>query len=252
LLATEKLSSSKFFGSKVPLFLPVFANYAILFSTLIIIALVPRNSALPLELANTPKNFPLGSLTAVFAPDTQVFLDYSSSLSWYLLTLVNFAVYLGLFFLLNWNVKRSERGIRCTFYAIVFLVLPVIANMLNLLVIGQSTLGPSGAYYSSDGLLVGFAVVNLWAGDAQGGWRKMTKRLDATLFVLNGAVATGFLMLSFADPVDFFSEVVSGYNVGYGIHIFCFYAAVVLAVLFSYSRRASLVNRALYADEPED
>jgi len=233
--------ASKFFGGNSPFLFAFFVNGAILLSTLLVIGLFPRNSNLPLQLDNSPTNFPLGSATAIYAPDTQVFIDYASWQSWYFLTAANFAVFLTLFLLLNWNLERRERGIRFTFYSIVFLILPVIANMLNVLLINQSTLGPSGAYYSSDGLLVGFGLVNLWAGDATGGWRKMTSRLDAVLFVLNGTVGTGFLLLSCVDTVSFFSEVVAGYNVGYGIHIFCFYSAVAASLLFGYSRRSSLV-----------
>ena len=117
--------------------------------------------------------------------------------------------------------------------------------MLNLFLIQQSTLGPSGAYYTSSGLLVGFGLVNLWMGDAMGGWRKMTRRLDVVLYFVNGTVATGFLLLSFVNPVDFFSEVVSGYNVGYGIHIFCFYSALVLCLILGYARRRPLATRQL-------
>ena len=223
--------------------MPILANLSIMFSTLIVIFLFTKNSRLPLELDNSPGNFPLGSLTAVFSPDTQVFLDFESWKSWYILTMTYLAVFLALFLILNWNLNRRERGIRFVYYSILFLVLPVVANILNLLFINQSTLGPSGAYYTSYGLVVGFGLVNLWIGDQAGGLRKMimTSRLDAVLFVLNATVGTGLLLLSFLDPTDFFSEVVSGYNVGYGIHIFCFYSALVLSLAIGYSRRSRLV-----------
>lgn len=145
--------------------------------------------------------------------------------------------------MLNWKVEKRERGIRFAFYSALFLVLPVVANILDLLLINQSTLGPSGAYYTSDGLLVGFGLVNLWMGDTAGGLRRMMtgSKVEAMLFVLNATVGTGLLLLSFVDPTDFFTEVLAGYNVGYGIHIFCFYAAVLLALSFGYSRRSKLV-----------
>jgi hypothetical protein len=240
-LEKTKLSGKTgFFESSLPVLLVFSVNFAILLSTLLVIGLFLRNPNIPLQLDNSPRNFPIGSLTAVYAPDTQVFLDFSVWQSWYFLNAANFAVFLVLFLVLNWNLVKKERGIRFTFYSIVFLVLPVVANMLNLFLIQQSTLGPSGAYYTSNGLLVGFGLVNLWMGDAIGGWRKMTRRLDVILYFLNSTVATGFLLLSFVDPVDFFSEVVSGYNVGYGIHIFCFYSAVVLCLILGYTRRRSL------------
>jgi len=220
-------------------------NFAILFSTLLVIGLFARNPNLPLQLDNSPRNFPIGSLTAVYTPDTQVFLDFSSWHSWYFLNAANFVIFVVLFLVLNWNLDKKERGMRFTFYSTVFIVLPVIANMLNLFLIQQSTLGPSGAFYTSNGLLVGFGLVNLWMGDTMGGWRKMTRRLDIVLYFLNGTIATGFLLLSFVDPVDFFSEVVSGYNVGYGIHIFCFYSAMVLCLILGYARRRPLTARKL-------
>jgi hypothetical protein len=237
---TKESSKDGFFESNLPVLLVFSVNFAIMLSTLLVIGLFLRNPGLPLQLDNSPGNFPIGSLTAVYTPDTQVFLDFSSWQSWYFLNAANFAIFLVLFLLLNWHLDKKERGIRFTFYSIVFLILPLIANMLNLFLIQQSTLGPSGAYYTSNGLLVGFGLVNLWMGDAMGGWRKMTRRLDVILYFLNGTVATGFLLLSFVDPVDFFSEVVSGYSVGYGIHIFCFYSAVVLCLLLGYARRRSL------------
>lgn len=151
-------------------------------------------------------------------------------------------MFLALFLILNWNVNRRERGIRFVFYSILFVILPVVANILDLHLINQSTLGPSGAYYTTNGLLVGFGLVNLWMGDTAGGLRKMmmTTRMDAVLFILNGTVGTGVLLLSFVDPTDFFSEVLAGYNVGYGIHIFCFYSAAALALMLGYSRRSKL------------
>ncbi len=240
-----KPSRGGFFESNLPVLLVFSVNFAILLSTLLVIGLFLRNPNLPLKLDNSPRNFPIGSLTAVYAPDTQVFLDFSSWQSWYFLNAANFAIFLVLFFTLNWNLDKKERGIRFSFYSIVFFALPVIANMLNLFLIQQSTLGPSGAYYTSSGLLVGFGLVNLWMGDAMGGWRKMTRRLDVVLYFVNGTVATGFLLLSFVDPVDFFSEVVSGYNVGYGIHIFCFYSALVLCLILGYARRRPLATRQL-------
>ncbi len=240
-----KASNGKFsfFDSNGPFLIAFFVNFAIFLSTLLIISLFPRDANLPLQLANTPRNFPFGSITAVYSPDTQVFLDFMSWKSWYLLTLANFTVFLALFLILNWNLQKRQRGLRFVFYSVVFVVLPIVANMLNILLINQSTLGPSGAYFASDGLVVGFGLVNLWAGDKAGGLREMVmaRKIDALLFVLNGVIGTGFLLLSFIDPTDFFSEVVAGYNVGYGIHIFCFYAAVVLSLLFGYLRRSSLV-----------
>lgn len=253
LQVTKSTLTSRFFEGYLPFLIAYLANFVILVSTLVVILFFPTNSSLPLSLANSPGNFPLGSLTAVFSPDTQVFLDFASWQSWYSLTASNFLIFLALFFILNWNVKRRERGIRLIYYSLVFLVLPVVANILNILLIDQSTLGPSGAYYSSVGLLVGFGLVNLWAGDKGGGLGKLMERgkLDAVIFILNGTVATGFLLLSFVDPTDFFSEVVAGYTVGYGIHMFCFYSAVVAALFLSYLRRSSLVPRQVQSIDQE-
>ena len=89
--------------------------------------------------------------------------------------------------------------------------------------------------------MTGFSLVNLWMGDASGGLRKISGGLDLVLFVLNALIGPFLLLISFVDPVDFFSEVVVGYMVGYGIHIFCFYSAVGAALLLSYSRRLSLI-----------
>jgi hypothetical protein len=236
----KRFLSSSFFESYLPTLLVISVNFAILLSTLLVIWFFQRNLDLPLELDNSPRNFPLGSLTAVYTPDTQVFLDFSSWSSWYLGNAANFGAFLVLFLVLNWNLGTKERGIRFTFYSIVFLTLPVAANILNLLVIGQSTLGPSGAYYTSDGLLVGCGLVNLWMGDRSGGWRKMSRLFDVTLYFVNGTLAAGFLLFSFFDPVDFFSEVVSGYSIGYGIHIFCFYSAVLLSLVLGFARRVPL------------
>jgi hypothetical protein len=216
-----------------------------LLSTLLIIFLFPKDTNLPLQLDNSPGNFPIGSITAIFSPDTQVFLDFASWKSWYLQNAANLTILLALFLIMNWNLKKRERGIRFVFYSIVFLVLPVVANILNLLLINQSTIGPSGAFYSSIGLAIGFGIINLWAGDAAGGLSKMmmARKVDAALFVLNAMIAPGLLLLSFVNPVGFFSEVTAGYTVGYGIHIFCFYSAVALSLLFCYLRRSSIVAR---------
>ena len=235
-------SRDKFFESYIPFLSAILVNFAILFSMLLVIALFPRNSSLPLQLDNSPGNFPIGAVTAVFTPDTQVFLDFASWQSWYVQTAANFAVFLALFLILNWNLKKRERGIRFLYYSLVFLTLPIIANVLNLVLAGQSDVGPSGAYYTSNGLVVGFGLVNLWVGDVSGGLRKMlVRKWVAVLFILNALVGTFSLMLSFVDPVDFFSEVAGSYTVGYGIHIFCFYGAIGFSLVFGYWRRASLI-----------
>lgn len=244
-MQSAKNRRDRFLESEIPILIALIANFAIFFSTLFVISIFPRNPNLPLAIDNSPQNFPLGSLTAAFSPDTGVFLDFSSWRSWYLLTIANFAVFFALFVFLNWSIDRRERGIRFLLYSIVFLFLPVLANILNLLLIGQSTLGPSGAFYSSVGLLAGFGMVNLWAGDKSGGLRNMlgrSKRLDAAVLVLNGAIGTGFLMLSFVDPTDFFSESAGGYLVGYGIHMFCFYSAIGACLLLGCLRRSQLIQ----------
>jgi hypothetical protein len=235
-----KSSREKFFESNVTLFLPFFVNYAVIISSLLIISALPKDTNVPLQLDNSPGNFPMGSVTAVFSPDTQVFLDFGMWKSWYFLTVEYFTIFLILFLILNWNLNKIERGIRCGFYSIVFLVLPIVANMLNLILIGQSTLGPSGAFYTSEGLVTGFGLVNLWAGDAAGGLRNMTSVREMVFFVLNAAIALGLLLFSFADQAGFFSEAIGNYKVGYGIHISCFYSAVAISLLFSYLRRSSL------------
>jgi hypothetical protein len=232
-----------FFEGNTPYLLVSLVNCSILVSTLLVIFLSFHNLIIPLELANSPKNFPIGSLTATFSPDTQVFLDPSTWISWYALTLTNFAVFLTLFLILNSNLKsKKEGGIRFVFYSCVFLVLPFVANMLYVITTGGSSLGPSAAYYTSVGLLVGFGLVNLWAGDVSGGMRSMRgQRKEIILFVLNGMIGTGFLLLSLLNQTSFFSEVVAGFNVGYGIHIFCFYSAIILCLIYGYWRRACLV-----------
>lgn len=184
-------------------------------------------------------------MTAAFTPDTQVFLNFSSWPSWYLLTLANFVVFLSLFAILNWRLNERERGIRLALYFALFLILPVIANLLNLVLIGQSTLGPSGSFYASVGAVTGFGLVNLWTGDRDGGLSetlRRSNRIDAGVLILNGAIGTGFLALSFFDPSDFFSESQGAYLVGYGIHMFCFYSAVLACLCVGYLRRKSKLN----------
>jgi hypothetical protein len=240
-------SETGFFEGIVPVLLVIFVNCAILLSTLLIIFIFTNDASIPLKLANTPKNFPVGSITAVFSPDTQVFLDFASWKSWYLQNLANFTIPPLLFLGLNWNINKRERGIRFVFYSLVFLILPILANVLNLVLIDQSTLGPSGAFYASIGLLVGFGIINLWAGDTVGGGLssmiEKDKIVDAILFVLNGIVGAGLLLLSFVNQAGFFSEAIAGYTVGYGIHIFCFYSAVALSLLIGYLRRSSIAPK---------
>ena len=245
-MQSGKTIRDRFLEGDIPILIALIANLTIFLSTLYVISTFPRNPNLPFTIDNSPQNFPLGSFTAAFSPDTEVFLNFSSWQSWYLLTIANFGVFFALFALLNWRIDKRERGIRFLFYSVVFLSLPVLANILNLLLIGQSTLGPSGGFYSSVGLLVGFGLVNLWAADKSGsGLRNMlihSKRLDAATLVLNGAIGTGFLMLSFVDPTDFFSESAGSYLVGYGIHMFCFYSAIGASLLLGYLRRSRLIQ----------
>jgi hypothetical protein len=181
-------------------------------------------------------------------------LNYSSWPSWYTLTLANFAVFLALFLILNSGVDERERGIRFTVYSVSFLSLPVVANILNILLIGQSTLGPSGSFYASVGMLVGFGLVNLWEADVKGGLSEALRRsgrIQAASLILNGAIGTGFLALSFFDPSDFFSETQGSYLVGYGIHMFCFYSVVLLCLLIGYLGHKSAVRSRLHSLDDE-
>ncbi len=109
--------SGKFFDGNIPFFLTLFVNCAILLSMLLVILLFIRNPNLPLQLDNSPRNFPLGSITAVYSPDTGVFLDFASWNSSYLLTSANFVVFLALFLgpELECQKERKRNQIRVLF-----------------------------------------------------------------------------------------------------------------------------------------
>ena len=120
------------------------------------------------------------------------------------------------------------------------MVLPVIGNIFYLIVIDQPTIGPSGAFYTSAGLLTGFGIVNVLIGVKRGLRSVLLPRANRFIFVLNGTIGLGLLSVSFVSSSAFFSEIMPGYRVGYEIHIFCFYSAILISLVYAYLRRSPL------------
>ena len=195
-----------------------------------------RDPNSPLKLLNNWSNFPLGLVTAVFTPDSQVFLCYTGSfqasacysfyVSWLTVTAGSLGVYLVIFFLVNLGQSARELGVRSLFYSVMILAISVISNYLGLLR-EPGSVGPSTAIYAGLGLGLGFALANsiVWFL----GGRRFSSQRQVWAVGMSVALTIGLGVFALADPAGFFN-VSSTQRIDAGAHMFCFTVGALVAL----------------------
>ena len=187
-----------------------------------------RDTNSPLMLLNNWSNFPLGLVTAIFTPDSQVFLCYTGSfqasacytfyLDWLTVTAGSLGAYLAIFFIVNLGQSARELGIRSFFYSAMILAISVVSNYLGLLR-EPGSIGPSTAIYASLGLGLGFAFANSIAWLLSG--RSFSNQRQVWAVGMSITLTTGLIVFALADPVGFFN-VSSTQRIDATAHMFCF------------------------------
>lgn len=208
--------------------------FSIILGNLYVTLLYVSNHDAIFPLLNTWGNFPHGIFTAIFTPDTQVFLGQISWTSWYIVTEVSFLLFLSMFVVLNADQSERELARRSCFFATAIIAVPMVSNFVSLLR-GYETVGPSTAVYASQGLVLGFSLFNsiVWIGKGHPRYRDKKR---AAAIIASLAFAFSFIAIPLVPPFNFFNVV---NKVDWGSHVFCFVVGAGVALLWSLIRRKS-------------
>lgn len=216
---------------------PVLTLVIILVNELVYLIFL-RDSSFPLGLLNNWSNFPFGTITAIFTPDSQVFLCYTGSfqastcyasyLGWLVVTAGSLGAYLVLFFVINLGQPTREVAIRSTFYAVVILVISVVSNYLGLLREAGSV-GPSTAIFAGLGVVLGLAASNSVEWFRRG--HRISGLRELWAVGIGVALVIGLLGFAIGDPAGFFN-VNPTQKVDAAAHIFCFVCGAAVSLPF--------------------
>ena len=115
---------------------------AIIYSNAEVYLAFLKNTDVINSLFNNWSNFPTGLVTAIFTPDSQVFLCYNGINSaaychayfsaWYTLDVELLVAYVALFFLVNLGEDVPELSLRSVYYGIMIIAISVVSNWLAL------------------------------------------------------------------------------------------------------------------------
>jgi len=195
-----------------------------------------QDTSFPLRLLNNWTNFPLGLVTAIFTPDSQVFLCYTGSfqasvcyasyLAWLVMSAGSLGAYLVLFFVVNLGQSTRELAVRSTFYAVMIIAISAVSNYLGLLR-EPGSIGPSTAIFAGLGIVLGFAASNsiVWLRTS----RALHRARDVWAIGLGIALVIGLLGFALRDPADFFN-ISSTQKVDATAHVFCFVVGTLTSV----------------------
>ena len=192
------------------------------------------------SLLNTWSNFPTGLVTAIFTPDSQVFLCYTGNfsgsecfqgfMSWYAIDVGYLAFYLGLFYVINMNREARDRVLRLSFYGLMIVAVSVVSNLVDLSRPGVTgSVGPSTAAYTGIGLVYGFSIITVIGapfGDRD--IRNARNFFAIAISAIMVVVLTGFYLV---DPTDFFN-VNSLLKIDSAAHMFCFVGGTLVSLPF--------------------
>ena len=190
------------------------------------------------HLINTWNNFPSGIFTAIFVPDTVVFLGKMPWMLWFLSTVVTLIIFYTLFVITNFNLDSRERSLR--FFECIALVFIIswISDIVGLYWYGE-TAGPSGVIYSLMGLMYGFIISNIsvevrnWKNSLMTSIRRSKNFMPFFTAPLIGIV---FTLYAIGNPSEFFSLSLNGVRVASDVHIFCFFIGAVVSAIIGVAR----------------
>lgn len=222
----------------------------ILFAPAIILAIVMGNAYVYLAFRSDPSlysslvdnsaHFPMGVVTAIFAPDAAVLGGTQNFADW----CVGFAVTLSILFLLflitSLRVSLRDVGFRSVFYGLMLFVVPIASNAFTL-VTGQSSFGPSTVTFTSLGLVLGFGILNVgvWLDRNRPDFRNQPLR-EYISTIVSLAIVFALVYLPLVFPFSFFN-IASTYNVDWMAYVFCFVFGIV-GPFWYYTTRESRVT----------
>jgi hypothetical protein len=220
----------------------------ILFALAIILAIVMGNAYVYLEFRSNPSlylglvdnsaHFPMGIVTAIFAPDAAVLGGFQTFADWYVGFTVTLPILFLLFLITSLRVSLRDIGFRSVFYGLMLIVIPIASNAFTLLT-GQSYFGPSTVTFTSMGLVLGFGILNVgvWLERNRPGFQNQGFREYISTIVSLGIVfALVYLPLVF--PFSFFN-IASTYNVDWIAYVFCFVFGIVGPFWYHTTRESS-------------
>jgi len=221
----------------------------ILFALAIILAIVLGNAYVYLAFRSDPSlysglvdnsaHFPMGVVTAIFAPDAAVLGGSQTFADW----CVGFAVTLSILFLLflitSLRVSLRDIGFRSVFYGLMLFVVPLASNIFTL-VTGQSSFGPSTVAFTSMGLVLGFGILNVgvWLDRNRPGFQGQGLR-EYISTVVSLAIVFALVYLPLVFPSSFFN-IASTYNVDWMAYVFCFVFGIVGPFWYYTTREGSV------------
>ena len=223
--------------------------FGILFALAIIVVIVMGNAYVYFAFRSNPNlysslvdnsaHFPMGVVTAIFAPDAEVLGGSQNFANW----CVGFAFTLSILFLLflmtSLRVSLRDIGLRSVFYGLMLLVVPIASNAFTL-VTGQSSFGPSTVTFTSLGLVLGFGILNVgvWIDRSRPGFQDQRFReYISTIVSLAIVFALVYLPLVFSSS---FFDTASSYNVDWMAYVFCFVFGIVGPFWYYTTREGSL------------
>jgi hypothetical protein len=195
-------------------------------------------------LLNTWPNFPWGLVTAIFTPDSQVFLCYTGGFSpsscfqyftgWFELTVSLLLSYLALFFVVNLRCGIHDLSLRSSYYGLMIIAISAVSNLIGLYM-SPGSVGPSTAAFAGLGLVYGFGIVNSIVFIR--GERDLAHGRDRVALAFSLAMAVVLTALYVISPADFFN-VNSAQRIDSEAHMVCFAGGTLVSLPFLFGTQA--------------
>ena len=197
------------------------------------------NPASYLSLVDNSAHFPLGIVTAIFAPDAAVLGGSQTFADWCVWFTVTLSILFLLFLITSLRVSLRDIGLRSVFYGLMLFVIPIASNGFTL-VTGQSTFGPSSVTFTSMGMVLGFGILNVgvWLDRNRPGFQTQGLR-EYISTIVSLAIVFALVYLPLVFPTSFFYTA-STYNVDWMAYVFCFAFGIVGPFWYYTTRESSL------------
>jgi hypothetical protein len=220
----------------------------ILFAPAIIVAIVIGNAYVYFAFRSNPTlysglvdnsaHFPMGIVTAIFAPEAAVVGGSQTFTNWGVGFTVTLAILFLLFLITSLRVSLRDVGFRSIFYGLMLIVIPIASNAFTL-VMGQSSFGPSTVTFTSMGLVLGFGILNIgvWLEHNRPGFQSQGFR-EYISTIVSLAIVFALVYLPLVFPSAFFN-IASTDNVGWIAYLLCFVFGIVGPFAYYTTRESS-------------
>ena len=222
----------------------------ILFALAMILAIVMGNVYVYIAFRSNPSlysglvdnsaHFPMGVVTAIFAPDAAVLGGSQNFADWCVGFTVTLTILFLLFLITSLRVSHRDIGFRSVFYGLMLFVIPIASNAFTL-VTGQSSFGPSTVTFTSMGLVLGFGILNVgvWLDRNRPGFQNQRFR-EYISTIVSLAIVFALVYLPLVFPFSFFN-IASTYKIDWMAYVFCFVFGIV-GPFWYYTTREGPVN----------